>query len=233
MRTSLGLVLVSCAAGTVLAAHLARAEPVPTPPLSVRIEKPLGGQTSDRVVAVEGTVSGATGDRLTIVANGIPLSVPLASGRFAQSLVLSPGLNSLRAVVEQGGTVAEDSVALHAQVPAKDLRVTLTWDTATDVDLWVTGPDGEVVMYSHRQGKAGGVLDTDITSGFGPETYTQARLQRGTYRIQANAYSVSRPTRLEVTTVRFEGTPDEERKVFRSVLLRSKDTVLVGEFAAR
>ena len=86
--------------------------------------------------------------------------------------------------------------------------MTMTWDTdGTDVDLWVTGPDAEKILYSHRQGAAGGTLDTDVTTGFGPETYTQARLQRGTYRIQAHAYGIARPTRVEVTTVRFEGTP--------------------------
>ncbi len=47
------------------------------------------------------------------------------------------------------------------------------------MDLWVTGPDGEKVFYSNQRGKAGGTLDVDVTDGYGPETYTQARLQPG------------------------------------------------------
>ncbi len=146
--------------------------------------------------------------------NGIPMSVGVdGNGAFQQPQVLSPGLNTLRAVVKRDGVAAEDSVAVFAQVPAKDLRVTLTWDTpGTDVDLWLTGPDGEKVLYGHRAGKAGGTLDTDVTTGFGPETYTQARLQKGTYRVQAHAYRIERPTRVELTVVRFEGTPDEDRR---------------------
>lgn len=202
--------------------------------LSVRIESPRGGQTSDRVVAVKGRVAGYRGERMTLVMNGIPLSVAVQGGHFEQPQVLSPGANAIRAVVEQDGAVAEDAVALHAAVPAKDLRVTLTWDTPrTDVDLWVTGPDGEKVMYNHREGKAGGVLDTDVTTGFGPETYTQARLTAGTYRVEAHYYGGAAPSRVEVTTIRSEGTPDEERRVFRAVLWRTGDVVEVGEFVAR
>lgn len=227
----LGLTL---AAG-VFAALVSAGEPPPSPTaLKVRIESPLGGQTSERIVGIKGGVEGYRGDRLTIVCNGVPMSVAVASGHFEQPQVLAPGLNAIRVVAEQDGSVASDEVALYAQVPAKDLRVTLTWDTPeTDVDLWVTGPDGVKVFYGSKQGKAGGTLDTDVTTGFGPETYTQARLQPGTYRVQAHAYRIGRPTRVEVTTLRFEGTPDEERQVFRAVLLRTGEVVEVGEFVAR
>lgn len=218
----------------VLAPVIAASAVAAPEPLSVRIVKPLGGQTSDRVVTIAGSLAGYRGERMTLVVNGIPMSVAVQNGRFEQPQVLSPGLNSIRAVATQEGVTAEDQVALFARVPAKDLRVTLTWTTpATDVDLWVTGPDGERVMYSNRQGKAGGVLDTDVTTGFGPETYTQARVSKGTYKVEANAFSITRPTRVEVTTVLHEGTPDEERHVFRAVLLKTKDTVVVGEFLGR
>jgi uncharacterized protein YfaP (DUF2135 family) len=226
-------VLSLLGAALAAAGSVAFAQPVDAP-LTVRIEQPLGGQTSERVVTVQGTATGDEDGRVTLVLNGVAVSVGVENGRFSLPQVLAPGPNSVRVVAARGASVAEDEVALHAQVPAKDLRVTLTWDTpGTDVDLWVRGPDGEQVLYSHREGKAGGVLDTDVTSGFGPETYTQARLQRGTYVIEANAYRIDRPTRVEVTTIRFEGTPDEERRVFRAVLLRTKDTVVVGEFISR
>jgi len=194
----------------------------------------MGGQTSERIVVVKGSVAGYRGDRMTLVANGVPMSVAVSSGRFEQPQVLSPGVNAFRAVVEQDGVAKDDSVSVFARVPAKDLRVTLTWDTpGTDVDLWVTGPDGEKVMYNHREGKAGGTLDTDVTTGFGPETYTQARVARGTYRVQAHYYSGSVPTRLVATTIRGEGTPDEERRTFRAILYRTGDVAEVGEFTAR
>lgn len=203
----------------------------PSGPARVTITWPLGGQTTSRVVQIAGRVENLAIERLTLVVNGIPMSVPVSGGSFTQPQVLSPGVNSIRAFTEVEGATIEDATTLYASVPSKDLRVTLTWDTnGTDVDLWLTGPDGEKILYSHRQGKAGGVLDTDVTTGFGPETYTQARLERGTYKIEAHAYRIERPTRVEVTVVRYEGTPDESRRTFRGVLLKTNDVLAVGEF---
>lgn len=204
-------------------------DPAPVP--RITLTAPFGGQTRDRVVEIKGRVENLAIERLTLVVNGIPMSVAVENGTFTQPQVLSPGTNSIRAFTDLAGRTVEDATSVYAQVPSKDLRVTLTWDTTgTDVDLWMTGPDAEKILYSHREGKAGGILDTDVTSGFGPETYTQARLLRGTYRIEAHAYRIARPTRVAVTVVRYEGTPDEERRTFQGVLLKTGDVLPVGEF---
>jgi uncharacterized protein YfaP (DUF2135 family) len=204
------------------------------PAATVRIESPRGGQTAERVLPIRGRLSGLVASRLTLVLNGVPLSIPVGEdGVFESRQVLAPGENQIRVVAQAAGKRAEDQVAVYALVPAKDLRVTLTWDTpGTDVDLWVTGPDGEKVFYQHAQGTQGGSLDTDVTTGFGPETYTQARTLPGTYRIEAHYYRGDRPTRITVTVLRGEGTPEEERRVFRAVLLETNDQVVAGEFLA-
>ena len=220
--------LASVCATAVLQASWA-SDPTPAPRLV--LTAPLGGQTKDRVVEIKGRIENLSIERLTLVVNGIPMSVAVQNGAFTQPQVLSPGTNSIRAFADVAGRTVEDSTSVYAQVPSKDLRVTLTWNTnATDVDLWLTGPDGEKILYSHREGKAGGILDTDVTTGFGPETYTQSRLARGAYRIEAHAYRIDRPTRIDVTVVRFEGTLSEERRTFRGVLLKTNDVLPVGEF---
>ena len=221
--------LVTLALAAAVCARGYASDPAPAP--RIVITTPLGGQTKDRVVQITGRVENLSLERLTLVVNGIPMSVAVQNGAFTQPQVLSPGTNSIRAFSEVNGKTIEDATSVYAQVPSKDLRVTLTWDTnATDVDLWLTGPDAEKILYSHREGKAGGILDTDVTTGFGPETYTQSRLLRGTYKIEAHAYRIERPTRVEVTVVRYEGTPDEERRTFRGVLLKTGDVLPVGEF---
>ncbi|MHC5012077.1 MAG: DUF2135 domain-containing protein [Planctomycetota bacterium] len=214
------------------AASDAQEEPA-APPAAVKITAPAGGQTRERVVTIQGTVTGADADaeRLTLVLNGVPLSIPVADGKFATSQVLAPGWNAVRVVLEEDGRTAEDEVAVYAMVPPKDLRITLTWDTpATDIDLWVTGPDGEKIYYQYKQGTAGGTLDTDVTTGYGPETYTQARAQPGVYRVQAHYYGGAPPTRATLTVIRGEGTPKEERRVFRALLLKAGDIAEAGEF---
>jgi uncharacterized protein YfaP (DUF2135 family) len=168
---------------------------------------------------------------LTLVLNGVPLPIAREGEAFQSEQVLAPGLNTVRVLAEEAGKVLEDSVAVHARVPAKDLRITLTWDTpATDVDLWVTGPDGEKVFYSQRQGALGGTLDTDVTTGYGPETFTLARLTRGPkgWLIQAHYFGGAAPTWVEVHVIEHEGQPDEARRTFRGLLLAVGDILEVG-----
>lgn len=224
MRRLAVLALLLAASGVGAAAG----DPAPAP--VVRLVSPAGGQTRERVVTIQGTVEHVEADRLTLLLNGVALSVPREGNAFTAQQVLAPGPNTIRVVADEHGVVAEDAVTVYAIVPPKDLRITLTWDTpGTDVDLWVTGPDGEKIYYEHKQGRAGGTLDTDVTTGYGPETYTQARAEPGTYRVQAHYYGGVPPTRVCVTVIRGEGTPREERAVFRGVLLAKDDVVEVGE----
>jgi uncharacterized protein YfaP (DUF2135 family) len=198
---------------------------------SLRITSPRGGQTRLRVVKIAGTVQGVDAERLTLVLNGVPLSIPRDGASFSTEQVLAPGPNTIRVIAEEKGGVVEDEVVVHAIVPPKNLRITLTWDTpGTDIDLWVTGPDGVKIYYQNKQGATGGTLDTDVTTGFGPETYTQARAVPGTYRVQAHYYGGGPPTRVTVTVVQGEGTPKERRDVLRAVLLKKDDVVQVGEY---
>lgn len=226
------LALAALALALPLLASTAPASPVPAKVARVRITAPRGGQTGERVVAIRGECLGVTAARLTLVLNGVPLSIAREGETFQTEQVLAPGLNTVRVLAEEAGQVLEDSVAVHARVPAKDLRVTLTWDTpGTDVDLWVTGPDGEKVFYSHRQGALGGTLDTDVTTGYGPETFTLARLTPGPkgWQIQAHYYSGSAPTRIQVHVIEHEGQPDEARRTFEGLLLAVGDILGAGQ----
>lgn len=46
-----------------------------------------------------------------------------------------------------------------------DVQVTLRWDTADDLDLYVTGPSGEQVSYFNPAISSGGQLDVDANMG--------------------------------------------------------------------
>jgi Ca-activated chloride channel family protein len=70
------------------------------------------------------------------------------------------------------------------------LQVEAMWDSDyTDVDLHIVEPSGEEVFYSHRNSAKGGLLHDDVTSGFGPETYTLPKLDAGTYQIVLTYYA--------------------------------------------
>jgi len=70
------------------------------------------------------------------------------------------------------------------------IKVTLVWDTTSDIDLWVTDPFGEQIDYTHTTSQSGGYLDIDDVDGFGPENiFWGSTAPLGSYLVQAHYYS--------------------------------------------
>lgn len=91
-----------------------------------------------------------------------------------------------------------------------DVRVTLAWDNRNDLDLHVTTPSGEVIMYSHKLSACGGELDVDRNvQGETTTPVENVRWRKGTapeghYRVVVQNYrfherkSLPTPFRVEV-----------------------------------
>lgn len=124
--------------------------------------------------------------------------------------------------------------ALHIAGGARnDIKIYLTWDTdRSDVDLWVVNPAAEKVFYSHKRGRFGGALYGDVTTGYGPESFTASRARHGTYLVKVNYYNVGRSNfpeaRGEVIVVLNEGRASEKRYVLPYRLFRKGQTVTVA-----
>ncbi len=119
-----------------------------------------------------------------------------------------------------------------------DIKIFLTWDTdRSDVDLWVTNPSGERVSYQRKQGSFGDALYDDVTTGYGPESYTAPRAQPGAYVVQVNYYRAGSgnlsEARGEVVVVLDEGKPTEQRHVLPYRLFDKGDTVTVARIDVR
>lgn len=130
-----------------------------------------------------------------------------------------------------------EGLKIHGGV-VNDVKVYLTWDTdRTDVDLWVENPAGEKVFYSHRTGSAGDALFDDVTTGYGPESYTAKDAQPGVYTIKVNYFSSRRSAfneaRGEVVVILHEGTADETRHVVPYRLFTDKQTVTVAKIEVK
>lgn len=125
-----------------------------------------------------------------------------------------------------------EQLAIHGGVE-NDIKVFLSWDTdRTDIDLWVTTPSGETVKYDHRQGASGEQLFDDVTTGYGPESFTAHEAAAGSYRVSVD-YFGARPgafkeARGEVIVVLNEGRNSETRKAFPYRLFEEKDNVTVA-----
>jgi tetratricopeptide (TPR) repeat protein len=92
-----------------------------------------------------------------------------------------------------------------------DVKILMTWDVLSDVDLEVHEPGGERVEHSHMQSKGGGRYYVDNTRGFGPETYTIAKAVPGLYRVGAHLHGNVRST-VKFVVILYEDTPKEERR---------------------
>jgi tetratricopeptide (TPR) repeat protein len=92
-----------------------------------------------------------------------------------------------------------------------DLKVVITWDVMSDVDLDVFEPDGTRINHQNRASKVGGVYLKDNTTGLGPETYTLLHAAPGKYQIGAHLHSGAKSV-VKFVTLLYEGTSKEERR---------------------
>ena len=120
-----------------------------------------------------------------------------------------------------------------------DLRVVLTWDADnTDIDLWVTDPDGERAFYGHRLTHQGGRVSLDFTGGYGPEEFSLKRAKPGKYTVHAQYYgdrrqNVTGATTLQVKLTTKFGTAEQQEQIVTMRLKGRQETVFVGEFEVR
>ncbi len=119
-----------------------------------------------------------------------------------------------------------------------DVRVVLNWNkNDTDIDLWVTDPDGEKCYYNHSKTEIGGRISDDFTDGYGPEQFMLKKAIKGKYKIEVNYYGdrqvgVSGPTTVSAEIYIRYATGKEERKMMVLPLEASnKGGNLVGEFS--
>ncbi|AMP05632.1 VIT domain-containing protein [Collimonas pratensis] len=117
-----------------------------------------------------------------------------------------------------------------------DLRVVMTWDADnSDMDLWVTDPNGEKCFYGYPLTHQGGRMSRDFTQGYGPEEFSLRKAKPGKYKIEANYFGNSQQliagdTTLQVKLTTAFGTPQQKEQMVTLRLKDRQDTVFVGEF---
>jgi Ca-activated chloride channel homolog len=156
--------------------------------------------------------------------------------RFAEIELVA--LNELNQIIATSPTPLDTAFVdrrLLRNLPL-DLRVALAWDSDnSDMDLWVTDPNGEKCYYAHPLTYQGGLISDDFTGGYGPEEFVLRDAKPGRYRIEAHYFGdrqqiVTGATTLTLTLSTGWGTTwQEDRKT--TLRLSGKDeSVLVGEF---
>ena len=120
-----------------------------------------------------------------------------------------------------------------------DLRVVLSWDSDnSDMDLWVTDPNGEKCYYANPRTYQGGLISDDFTGGYGPEEFLLRDAKPGTYRVEAHYFGDRQQVVTGATTLMLKlttgwGTPRQQDHAVTLRLPERDATVLVGEFEVR
>ncbi|HEY1407076.1 MAG TPA: DUF2135 domain-containing protein [Spirochaetota bacterium] len=191
------------------------------------IDSPKNGFSTQFVYLIKGHISGYSQKSAVLVLNGLPQTMPLKNNEFSLKAVAAPGNN----VVEIQADDARAKVSFYAKVPSRDIKVLLTWDTPSFVDLWVIDPKGEKCYWAQPITRNGGNLVYD-DSTFAPQTFTMAKAMAGTYTIQIQNYgSFGNPvSRVRVYLVLYEGTPREERREWQFVATKEQTVYHIGDF---
>ncbi len=119
------------------------------------------------------------------------------------------------------------------------LRTVLSWDADnTDIDLWVTDPDGEKAYYGHRLTYQGGRMSRDFTGGYGPEEFSLKDAKPGKYTIEAQFYGHNQQVVAPATTLMLTLSTNFGKKNQKdeSIILRLKgqsEVVTVGTFTVK
>ncbi|MBS0216566.1 MAG: DUF2135 domain-containing protein [Proteobacteria bacterium] len=117
-----------------------------------------------------------------------------------------------------------------------DLRAVLSWDSDnSDMDLWVTDPNGEKCFYAHKLTYQGGLLSNDFTGGYGPEEFVLRHAKPGKYKVEAHYFGDRQQIVTGATTLSLKlstgwGMSRQQDKTVTLRLAGKDDTVLVGEF---
>ena len=109
-----------------------------------------------------------------------------------------------------------------AKFKSADLVITMLWNTdQTDVDLHVVEPSGEECSYENKRTRSNGQITSDITTGFGPEMYFNAKAPQGKYDIKVKYFSNGQnrtELRNKVHLMIYRGFGTEDAKIDRRTI---------------
>ncbi|MDR0441751.1 MAG: DUF2135 domain-containing protein [Candidatus Accumulibacter sp.] len=169
----------------------------------------------------------------TIIVNGNAMPVRLdESGAFARPYSFGAGSNGVE--VQSGDErLRTQFYQTTSGQPEARLRIVLSWDTdGTDLDLHVVTPSGGHAWYGERV-IAGGAIDIDVTTGYGPEIFASPAPEKGLYQVYVNYYGSGRDDGLTIarlSVISNEGLASEKRQEFTLPMRFSGELVLARQF---
>lgn len=213
----------------------------------IKLTSPTGGWTVDRMVLVEGTISDASINPVTININGDRFMLKNVAGAFKRKFPVSAGKNSVIVSGENKGGLGKVERVIFAKVPALPMNIVLTSDTDgvyTDLHVYEPMEDNfkapakmDHVYWADTESASGGKFYLNEQSGgsfdepgYGPYLYTHSSPPKGIYRIDANYWpSGDKGHTLSTLNITlFGGTAQEQKKLVKSPLVTPGETVTLA-----
>lgn len=183
-----------------------------------------------------GLAQAETGDRQQAVESLYQVVTRPWHNRFPDiELIALAEMNALIATAPSGIDTSAIDPRFLRNLPL-DLRVLLAWDADnTDIDLWVTDPNGEKAYYGNRLTYQGGAMSRDFTGGYGPEEFSLKKAKPGRYLVQAQFYGhrqqvVAGATTLSLRLYTAFGSAAQKEEWLTLRLKGQREVVTVGEF---
>lgn len=186
-----------------------------------------------------GLALAAAGDRQEGIRHLYDVAARPWDSRFSEVELVA--LNEMNGIIATSPTPLDTSFIdprLLKNMPL-DLRVVLAWDSDnSDMDLWVTDPNGEKCYYGNRNTYQGGLLSDDFTGGYGPEEFVLKDAKPGKYKVEANFFGdrqqiVTGATTLNLVFSTGWGTSRQKDEAVTLRLSGQSETVFVGEFTVK
>jgi Ca-activated chloride channel family protein len=169
------------------------------------------------------------------------------NGRFAGvNMIALAELNTIAAQATAAGKTSDIAPLDMSRVDTRlrrnlplALRVVMAWDADdTDIDMWVTDPNGERASYANRLTRQGGTMSPDATGGYGPEEFSLKTAKAGKYTVEAQFFGhrqqvLSAGTTVMVRVTTGFGTPQARDEWTTLRLSHSQETVRVAEVNVR
>lgn len=152
----------------------------------------VGSGSAGTNAAFRMSCNGATNVRLPLPSQGTVsppynnnAEVYLYSPPLQTTQILDPSVFSNPQFWSAPRTIAFRAI----DVGTGDVQISLTWDTRSDIDLWLIEPNGNKIFYANKMSSTGGELDFDNTLEYGPENIFYKNIApAGSYKVQVNYY---------------------------------------------
>ncbi|MFP4459974.1 MAG: hypothetical protein ACLFSQ_10350, partial [Candidatus Zixiibacteriota bacterium] len=145
------------------------------PDLSIEIQSHEDSSiVENRIVQISGEILNYEGSIIDIENGTIKAKayVDALSGEFYGDIFLQKGMNEIIVSASQFGEYRSDTIYIMGDFDDDSLQILLFWQVPScDLDLYISEPDGQIVHKGHTESTNGGVLFSEDSNGFGPESY--------------------------------------------------------------